>query len=581
MPLDGMMLHTVLRELREILTGGRIDKVLQPERDELRLLVRAKGENLRLLCSASPNNARVHFTGDTKPNPDTPPAFCMLLRKHLCGGKITEISQPNTDRILCLHIQARDELGDWAEKRLIVEIMGRYSNILLTQGDTILDCIKHIGSDVNRYRELLPGKRYVPPPVEGRRDPFTIDKPLSVILGQKGDVARSLRNAFFGLSQASAAEIVYKALGAERYNAADMTTDRWQHLEQAFKEFLEALSSPDPRLILDGGAPKDLLPFPYMTYEGAPFLSVASPSACVEQFYRDRDTANRMIQRTAHLTRTVKTALDRSEKKLVKQREDLMKAEKGDAYRLYGELLTAHMHSLPEGEPSVTVPNYYDENGGTVTIPLDPARTLNQNAQRYFKRYAKARSAIENLKRQIPVTEAEIAYLEEQLQSLSQCETDAEVNEIAQELMEEGYLRRKRQLQKAAPSKPLHFVSSDGYDIYVGKNNRQNDWLTFKKASATDLWLHAKEMPGSHVIIRTRGQSLEDLPDATLTEAAQLAAWYSKGRAGTHIPIDYCPRSHVKKPGTYKPGLVIYEGYYTIYVDPRKEIVDRIQKKDI
>jgi predicted ribosome quality control (RQC) complex YloA/Tae2 family protein len=582
MPLDGVMLHTVLCELRDNLTGGRIDKVLQPERDELHLMVRNKGENRRLLCSASPNHARIHLTEDQKPNPVTPPSFCMLLRKHLIGGKITDISEPNTDRIICLHIQARDELGDWTEKQLIVEIMGRYSNILLTQNGMILDCIKHIGSDVNRYRELLPGQPYKSPPGEGKHDPLALDTPLAELLGNEGNLARSLRVAFYGLSQASAAEIVYRALGEERYAAADMTGEQWTNLEKAFQGFMDELASPDPLLLLDGGVPKDPLPFPYRTYEGAPFVSVPSPSACVERFYQDRDLANRMVQRTAHLTRTVKTALERSQKKLANQTGDLNKAEKGDKYRLHGELLTAHMHGLNEGENSVTVPNYYDTDGGTVTIPLDPSRTLNQNAQRYFKRYAKTRSAIEKLNEQIPVTQSEIDYLEGQLQNISHCETDAEVNEIAQELMEEGYLRRKRRNQKknAAPSRPLHYSSSGGYDIYVGKNNKQNDWLTFKKANATDLWLHAKEMPGSHVIIRTRGQDLEDIPDTTLTEAAQLAAWYSKGRTGSHIPIDYCPRSHVKKPGIYKPGLVIYEGYFTVYVDPRKEAVEGIRKGD-
>ena len=577
MPLDGVMLHTILCELRDTLIGGRIDKVLQPERDELHLMIRNTGENRR-----SPNHARIHLTGDQKPNPAAPPSFCMLLRKHLIGGKVTDITEPNTDRIISLHIQARDELGDWTEKQLIVEIMGRYSNILLTQDGIILDCIKHIGSEVNRYRELLPGKPYKSPPGEGKRDPLALDTHLADVIGQEGDLTRSLRGSFYGLSTASAAEIVYRALETERYAAADMTEAQWQSLEKAFKGYMEGLNTPDPRLILDGGMPKDLLPFPYRTYEGAPFLSVPSPSACVERFYRDRDMANRMNQRTAHLTRTVKTALERGQKKLANQREDLRKAEKGDKYRLWGELLTAHMHGLAEGEESVTVPNYYDEDGGTVTIPLDPARTLNQNAQHYFKRYAKTRSAIENLNEQIPLTQSEIDYLEGQLQNLSQCETDLEVNEIAQELMEEGYLRRKRSRQKktAAPTKPLHYVSSDGYDIYVGKNNKQNDWLTFKKANATDLWLHVKEMPGSHVIVRTQGQELEALPDATLTEAAQLAAWYSKGRTGSHIPIDYCPRSHVKKPGTYKPGLVIYEGYFTVYVDPRKEAVEAIRKGD-
>lgn len=583
MPLDGAMLHTIMLELKDTLIDGRVDKVLQPERDEMHLLIRAKGENIRLLCSASPANPRIHITQINKPNPGVPPAFCMLLRKHLVGGRITDITQPDTDRIIRLHIQSRDELGDYTEKQLIVEIMGRYSNILLTQDGTILDCIKHIGSDVNRYREILPGKPYVAPPGQGKRDPFALDVPLPEVVEKEGDLARALKNAFFGLSPQSSAEIAYRVLGTERAAVPSLTPDQWNALDAAFRTFFEELDDPSPLLILDEtGVPRDLLPFLYRTYEGAPYMGVPSPSACVEGYYRNRDTANRMTQRTARLVRTVKTALERSEKKLANQKEDYQKAEKGDKYRLYGELLTAHMHGLEEGQSSVTVPNYYDESGGTVTIPLDPARTINQNAQRYFKRYAKTRNALTQLALQIPQTEAEIAYLDGQLQNLSQCETDAEVNEIAQELMDEGYMKRRRRQEKkiAAPSKPLHYVSSDGYDIYVGKNNRQNDWLTFKKASAADLWLHAKEMPGSHVIIRAQGLPLDEIPDATLTEAAQLAAWYSKGRTGSHIPIDYCPRSHVKKPGTYKPGLVIYEGYYTVYVDPRKVAVEAIRKGD-
>jgi predicted ribosome quality control (RQC) complex YloA/Tae2 family protein len=583
MPLDGAMLHTVLHELQNTLIDGRIDKVLQPERDELYLLIRARGENIRLLCSASPANPRIHIAQINKPNPGVPPAFCMLLRKHLAGGRIADITQPDTDRIIRLHIQSRNELGDYTEKQLIVEIMGRYSNILLTQDGAILDCIKHIGADVNRYREILPGKPYVSPPGQGKRDPFALDVPLPEVVEKEGDLARALKNAFFGLSPQSAVEIVYRVLGTEHVAIPSLTSDQWNFLDTAFRSFFKGLTDPSPLLILDEtGVPRDLLPFPYRTYEGAPYMAVPSPSACVEGYYRNRDMANRMAQRTAHLVRTVKTALERSEKKLANQKEDYAKAERGDKYRLYGELLTAHMHNLEEGQSSATVPNYYDKNEGTMTIPLDPARTINQNAQRYFKRYAKTRNALTQLALQIPQTEAEIAYLEGQLQNLSQCETDAEVNEIAQELMDEGYMKRRRRQEKktAAPSKPLHYVSSDGYDIYVGKNNRQNDWLTFKKASAADLWLHAKEMPGSHVIIRTQGQPLEDIPDTTLTEAAQLAAWYSKGRTGSHIPIDYCPRSHVKKPGTYKPGLVIYEGYYTVYVDPRKEAVEGIRTGD-
>lgn len=582
MPLDGAMLHTVLHELQDALADGRIDKVLQPERDELHLLIRAGGENIRLLASASPANPRIHITQANKPNP-TPPAFCMLLRKHLTGGRITAVTQPGTDRIIRLHIQSRDELGDWTEKQLIVEIMGRYSNILLVQDGTILDCIKHIGSDVNRYREILPGRPYVSPPGQGKRDPFALDGPASALVPHEGDLTRSLYTSFFGLSPASAGEIAFRALGTDRADASSLTDDQWKALDAAFAAYLHALHTPAPMLILDSqGTPKDLLPFPYKTYEGAPYVSVASPSACVEEFYQNTDKANRMAQRTAHLTKTVKTALERSEKKLANQRQDFNKAEDGDKYRLYGELLTANMYALTEGQASVTVSNYYDEAGGTVTIPMDKSRTVNQNAQSYFKRYAKTRSALTQLAQQIPATEAEIAYLEGQLVNLSQCETDAEVNEIGMELMDEGYLRRvkKQQKQIAAPSKPLHYVSGDGYDIYVGKNNRQNDWLTFKKANATDLWLHAKDTPGSHVIIRTQGQPLEEIPDGTLTEAAQLAAWYSKGRTGSHIPVDYCPRSHVKKPGTYKPGLVIYEGYFTVYIDPRKESVEAIRKGD-
>ncbi len=565
MPMDGLTLGFVTREMKEILVGGRIDRITQPEKDTIVLLVRAGAANHRLLLCASPNNARCHLTAQNYPNPLEPPMFCMLLRKQLMSGRVLDIRQMHGDRVVHVDIDTVDELGDHVLRRLVLEIMGRHSNLMLLDADgKILEAARHVSMDMSRVRQVQPGLPYLPPPQQDKLSPEDAaeDKLLEKLLAQ-GDVPlqKALAASVAGLSGVAARELAFRVLPAGQEKTDDMpaTARRLSELLRRLPEMA------DPRVLLDEqGEEKDIFPFCYLSHDIQRQMKYDSVSQALEKYFGTRDQQDRISQKSASMVKLLKGQIERCEKKLAQQEEDLSSAARMEEYRIMGEMINANLWQLKKGQTEVTLPNFYDENGGTITIAMDNQLTPVQNAQRYFKKYQKARTTREMAAEQKEKTLQELSYLEGTLLDVGKCVGESELEEIRQDLMRTGYIRKgvNRRQQKALPkSKPYHYRSSDGIDIYVGKNAAQNDRLT-GDARANEMWLHAKDMPGSHVIIRTEGE----VPRQTLLEAAILAAWYSKGQNSSGVPIDYTLRRYVKKPGGAAPGMVIYTNQRTLFM---------------
>lgn len=563
--MDGLTLGFVTREMKEILVGGRIDRITQPEKDTIVLLVRAGAANHRLLLCASPNNARCHLTAQNYPNPLEPPMFCMLLRKQLMSGRVLDIRQMHGDRVVHVDIDTVDELGDHVLRRLVLEIMGRHSNLMLLDADgKILEAARHVSMDMSRVRQVQPGLPYLPPPQQDKLSPEDAaeDKLLEKLLAQ-GDVPlqKALAASVAGLSGVAARELAFRVLPAGQEKTDDMpaTARRLSELLRRLPEMA------DPRVLLDEqGEEKDIFPFCYLSHDIQRQMKYDSVSQALEKYFGTRDQQDRISQKSASMVKLLKGQIERCEKKLAQQEEDLSSAARMEEYRIMGEMINANLWQLKKGQTEVTLPNFYDENGGTITIAMDNQLTPVQNAQRYFKKYQKARTTREMAAEQKEKTLQELSYLEGTLLDVGKCVGESELEEIRQDLMRTGYIRKgvNRRQQKALPkSKPYHYRSSDGIDIYVGKNAAQNDRLT-GDARANEMWLHAKDMPGSHVIIRTEGE----VPRQTLLEAAILAAWYSKGQNSSGVPIDYTLRRYVKKPGGAAPGMVIYTNQRTLFM---------------
>ncbi|NLB40995.1 MAG: fibronectin/fibrinogen-binding protein [Clostridiales bacterium] len=576
MALDGVLLYGLSKELENDLSGGRVDKIQQPEKDEIHLTLRNKGNNYRLLMSASASHPRIHLTDQTKSNPMVPPMFCMVLRKHLSGGRLIKIQQPSMERILELSFEVINEIGDLGEKTLIIEIMGRHSNIILTNPDgTILDAIKHVDSSISRVREILPGRQYVYPPSQGKTNPLDADLSELEQKLQSSELGNSpvniLSKSYTGISKTTAEEILHRS---EVNNEA---------LSKTYIDFFSNVRNNEfiPSLLMDhSGKPKDILPMAYSMFDLVSLKTYSSFSKALDEFYLVRDKMERLQQRTAHLHRVISNNLIRSQKKLALYIEELEKAKDADMHRLYGELITSNIYQIPAKAESVTLLNYYESDNPMITIALDPTKTPAQNAQTYFKKYNKAKRTEEKQSRLMKETQDEIDYLETINQNLSMCTNESDIMAIREELTQEGYLKdlsrkKKNKGQQTTSTKPHHFLSADGFEIFVGKNNIQNDHLTLKTALPSDLWLHTKTIPGSHVIVKAGGQPISE---ATLLEAASLAAYYSKARLSTSVPVDYCPRKNVKKPNGAKPGMVIYEHNKTIFVTPSEEKVKKMKK---
>ena len=566
MPMDGLTLSLVTRELREALVGGRVDRITQPERDELNILVRNHGRNQLLLLSASAGCARAHITREKKVSPLEPPMLCMLLRKHISGGRVRDVRQVNGDRILEVEFEHLDELGDSARKILICEFMGRHSNLILVDGEgRILECARRVTESMSSVREVLPGLRYERPPAHGKT-PF--DAPEADIVralqGAGGPLHKAIAGAISGLSVQTARELAFRAAGNEDAHTQEL--DMAAVAPAIARALAEAQSEIAPALLFaETGEPVDVVAFPYLSRAALRCERFETISEAMDAFYRARDRAERIKQKSAALHRVLKNNIERCERKLALQQEALLGSERMEEYRIKGELLTASLHLARRGMKSVTIPNYYEEGTPGLEVQLDEKLSPGQNAQRYFKLYQKARSAKRLAAEQVEKTTEELNYLEGQMLNLSACEEESELAELREELEKYGYVRKnhnRRQMKKLEPSKPMRFDSPTGIPILVGKNNLQNDKLTFT-AEPNEWWLHAKDMPGSHVIVLSA-----DPDEETLRMAARLAARYSKGASAGKVPVDMTRRRYVKKPAGAKPGFVIYTNQKTVLAEP-------------
>ncbi len=590
MPLDGVVICALVHEFNDKLLNGKIDKIYQPQKDELILNVRNKGQNHRLLLSATSNSPRIHLTTTRSANPPTPPMFCMLLRKHVTGGRIVSIMQPNFERIVILHIETYNELGDLTIKQLVIEIMGRHSNIiLLNENSKIIDSIKHIGIHISSMRQVMPGLEYAFPPSQGKLNPLICseEKIHKTLSNQREGlkVAKNIVGSFTGISPLLGREICFRALTNTDYYIGELSAEQINKIShEAYTLFQNINNERFCPVILHDTVAKKVIDFSAMNilqYSHFKIEETLSISETLDFFYANRDLHDRLRQRGADLLKMINTNLDRCKKKLAKQQAKLDEVENKEILKNYGDLITANIYRISEGMKNVEVENFYAETSPfpLIVIPLDPTLSPSKNAQKYFNKYMKAKHAEIMMTEQIKLNLEEITYLESIHEAITKSESYQELDDIRHELYEQGYIKRnpsaKIKRKKGSLSKPKHFISSDGFDIYVGKNNTQNDYLTLKFARKNDLWFHTKNIPGSHVVIKNDNN---DVPNSTLLEAAMLSAYFSKGQASSQVAVDYTAIKNVKKPSGAKPGMVIYEYYQTIYITPEEEAVKKLEK---
>ena len=555
MAFDGITTCAMVRELNEKIYMGKIEKVYQPEADELVFNIHTKTGNCKLFASAGSAHARVHFIEENPVNPPAPLAFCMLLRKHLQGGRIIAIEQKGSERIIEISIETLNELGFTVSKKLIFEIMGKHSNIILTDISTgkIIDSIKRVSFDVNRVRQILPGMIYQYPPEQDKI-------PFGEITGEQLDSlpadGKTILRSVGGISPAFAEEL------------AEHVSSRSEYFFGVKDGILDGTSGNAFVYLDEKEAPVDFYPVPLKCLkESCKTLEFSSLSAAMEFYFNKKESSNKGRQKSHDLIRSVNTALDKMYLKKKRLSEDLLKAENSEDLRLYGELLTANIHLIKPGMKSVDVVNYYD--GSTVTIPLDVKQSPAKNAQHYFKKYGKAKTAVKEKQIQLEENDGEIKYLESVLAFLENTDDVDEIESIRNELVETGYVRRRKQQggfkEKKYKSAPHRYTLSNGMTVLVGKNNKENDYLTFNTAGNRDIWLHTKDIPGSHVIVQSSGQ---DLDEKAIFEAAAIAAYHSKARTSENVPVDYVPVKYVKKPAGAKPGMVIFTNNRTVWVNP-------------
>ncbi len=588
MSFDGIVTKSVLKELRDNLIGGRVDKIYQQEKDEILIHIHSKGINYRLILSASSNNPRIYLTEYSKKNPTEPPMFCMLLRKHLAGGVILNIEQFNLDRVIFIDISSMDELGQPTEKRLIIEIMGKHSNIILIDKSSfrIIDSVKRVYEDMSRVRQILPGMVYEYPPLQDKFNPLdSTEKDFFDLMDSADKNLPCFKFLYFnyiGLSPLISREICFDANIDIDRNLGSLYEDNKNSLYFSFNKFIAKVSKEEftPVSVLNSNK-SEILAFHALDLnqfgkENKVYFD--SISKLLDNFYRSKDIIDRIGQKSQSIRKLIGVKLDRTLNKLGKQKEELLESRDREKYKIYADLISANLHIIPKGVDSIELDNFYDENMSKLTVPLDIKLSPVANAQKYYKKYSKLKNAHQLLLEQIPETEDEVSYLENVLMSIENSTEIKELDEIKEELINEGYIKgplKKKKKKEEAVSKPLHYISKDGFNIYVGKNNKQNDYLTLRLSHKDDIWLHVQNMPGSHVIIGKEGKSI---PDTTLAEAAILAAYYSKGKNSNHVPVDYTERKNVKKPKNAKAGMVIYENFKTIIINPSKELVDSIKK---
>ena len=566
--------------------GGKIDRVHQPENDELVLYIRNNKENFKLVLSSSASNPRIYIANDyKKENPIKAPMFCMLFRKYIQGGIITEISQINFERIIKISVESFDELKEKTTKDIYIEIMGRHSNIILVQNSKIIDSIKRIPPSVSRVRQLLPNMTYELPPAQDKINPIkgtSIKSFINILREFDGPIYKGIYSKFLGISPSVAKEICHRANLNPNDNGNDKTRDELSVLYRIFSDLFTNIKKDEynPCIVIDENVDKviDFSCINLSYLDGNKFIKNDSISQIIEDYYKTKDFKERVHQRTADLRKSISIKLERLYHKQKKIEKELRDADNADEFKVKGELLTSYIYMIQKGMESVEVANFYDPNYSNIRIALNKNLTPSENAQKYFKKYNKLKTAKIELTSQIAICNEEIEYLENIMLGIENCENLEELDDIKDELIKLGYakapFRYKAKKDIDPTTKPNQFTSSDGFTILVGKNNKQNDYLTLRIADPEDLWMHTKNIPGSHVIIKCAGK---EVPDNTLLEAATLAAYFSKARLSSQVPVDYTMKKHVKKPSGSKPGMVIYETNSTIYVTPTEELVVKLK----
>lgn len=570
MALDGLVISNLVYELNNTILNSRISKIAQPENDELLFTIKGSGGQFRLAVSANASLPFLYLTARNKPSPMTAPNFCMVLRKHIAGGRITQISQPHMERIIRFEIEHLDEMGDLRTKTLIVELMGKHSNIIFCHSDgTVIDSIKHVSSMMSSVREVLPGRMYcIPATQENKWNPLTVteDVFMGSVMRKPLSVSKAIYTSFTGISPVMAGEICYRASIDGDMPVDSLDDCSRKHLFNNFSWMMDDVKNHSycPNIVFRGREPIEFSCFRLSEYADCTVTEYSSVSEVLEQYYATKNVYTRIRQKSADLRRIVSTALERSRKKYQLQNKQLKDTDKRENYKIYGELIHTYGYGLPDGAKEFEALNYYTNE--TVTIPLDPTLDAMANATKYFDKYGKLKRTYEALTGLIQETKTEIEHLESIATSLDIALTEDDLVQIKEELVEFGYIKRKHTDKKSSgKSKPFHYLSTDGYHIYVGKNNYQNEELTFKFATGNDWWFHAKGMPGSHVIVKAGS---EELPDRVFEEAGKLAGYYSKGRDNDKIEIDYLQKKNVKKPNGSAPGFVVYYTNYSLTIHP-------------
>lgn len=588
MALDGLVIHSIVDELHKKLLGGKIDKVYQPENDEVVLHIRNNKENFKLVLSCSASNPRVYLASDyKKENPINAPMFCMLFRKYIQGGNIVNVSQVDFERIIKISVESFDELKEKTTKDIIIEIMGRHSNIILTHSSNnkIIDSAKRIPPSVSRVRQILPGQTYVLPPKQDKLNPITdisLNSFVDTLSSFDGPIFKAIYSKFLGISPVIAKEICFRANIDENLLVSEISSDDISKIYREFHNLFKYIKDNvyNPCMVIDTSIDK-VLDFSCINLSLFSNLSIINDdiiSKILENYYATKDIKDRIHQRSSDLRKSISIKLDRLYNKLNKQEKELIESENAQIYKIKGELITSYIYMIEKGMESVEVANFYDPEYKNIKISLNTNFTPSENAQKYFKKYNKLKTAKKEITSQMEITKEEIDYLENIMLSIENCENLAELMDIREELGKVGYLRSKNNSKKETKltTKPHEFVSSNGFKILVGKNNKQNDHLTLKVASNEDIWMHTKNIPGSHVIIKTEGK---EVPDETIFEGAMLAAFFSKSKMSSQVPVDYTKKKNVKKPNGAKPGMVIYDTNNTIYVTPTEELVAKLKSK--
>ena len=573
MAFDGITIANIVKELNDTILNGRIAKIAQPENDELLLTIKPAKGQVRLVISASASLPLIYLSRDNKPSPMTAPNFCMLLRKHIGSARISDIRQPGLERVVEFELEHLNELGDPCKKVLIMELMGKHSNIIFCDDkNMILDSIKHVSSHMSSVREVLPGREYFIPQTQDKLDPLTVDEEtfIEVVCKKPCNISRAIYSSLTGISPVVAEEVCFRA-SVDGSDAAQALDEAAQvHLYHTFCRLMDQVREGDftPNIIYRGEEPVEYGVFAFQQY-GPEYHSVefGSVSEMLETYYATKNTLTRIHQKSSDLRRIVQTALERNRKKLSLQEKQMKDTAKKDKYKVYGELINTYGYGLEDGCKSFKALNYYTNE--EITIPLDPTMTPAENSKKYFDKYGKLKRTEEALTEQIADTRSEIEHLESVSNALDIALAESDLAQIKEELMEYGYIKkhydRKKGQKAQSKSKPFHYVTEDGFDIYVGKNNFQNDELTFKFATGNDWWFHAKKIAGSHVVVKSKDG---ELPDHIFEIAGQLAAYYSKGRTAPKVEIDYIQKKQVKKPAGAKPGFVVYYTNYSLMAEP-------------